>query len=97
MLGLVMAIAVRAAARRREEHMHVGRRFIIGSTAIWLRLAAPLTPNFGLVNAAAILWCLGWVAFTLGFRPALIGPAICPVLSGKKHDPQQDSNKRNTL
>ncbi len=101
MAGLVMAISGRAAARRGKEHMFVGNGFIIGSTAIWaatwLRLAAPLAPNSGLVNAAATLWCFGWAAFILGFRPALIGPAIRPVLSGKKHGPQQDSNKRNTL
>lgn len=101
MSGLVMAIAGRAAAQRVCGNMQAGQGFIIGASAIWgataVRLAAPLAPDVDLVSAAATLWCIGWAAFILGFGPAVTGPAIRPVLSGKKHIPPQDSAKGNPL
>ena len=93
MSGLIMAIAGRAACHHISGDMRANAGFILGFVLIWIttwgRLAAPVlnqhTPT--ILLAAAGLWCLAWVLFIAGFRPALTGPVIRPVLSGKKHQP----------
>lgn len=93
MAGLIMAISGRAAAHIPGGDMRAGAGFIIGVVAIWiatwLRLAAPLfavrSPDLFL--AAALVWELGWLAFIIGFVPALTGPVRRPVLSGRRHEP----------
>jgi uncharacterized protein involved in response to NO len=89
--GLIMAIAGRAASHRDRGDMKAGLGFVIGVVMIWLaaliRLSVPLFPNYGMgiLMGAAIFWCIAWAAFIAGFLPAAFGPAVRPVLSGKKH------------
>lgn len=91
MAGLIMAIAGRAASHRASGDMRAGRGFALGVLAIWittwLRLSAPFFParSTDIHVAAALLWDLGWIAFIIGFIPALTGPVQRPVLSGRKH------------
>ncbi|NIZ59608.1 hypothetical protein DL239_01315 [Sedimentitalea sp. CY04] len=91
MSGLIMAIAGRAACHRISGDMRANTGFILGALLIWVttwvRLSAPIldqhTPT--ILLAAAGLWCLAWATFIAGFRPALTGPVVRPILSGKKH------------
>ncbi|WIY25561.1 NnrS family protein [Parasedimentitalea psychrophila] len=93
MSGLIMAIAGRAACHHISGDMRASAGFVLGSllvwAATWVRLAAPVfaQQNSSILLGAAGLWCLGWAVFIAGFRPALTGPVIRPVLSGKKHPP----------
>ncbi|WP_027233562.1 NnrS family protein [Leisingera caerulea] len=89
MSGLIVAITGRASAHSSDGIMRAGKGFTTGAILIWLtvwiRLAVPLSPTFadGLIAAAGMLWCVGWIAFTLGFLPSLIGPVRRPALSGR--------------
>ncbi len=91
MSGLIMAIAGRAGAHTKDGGMRASFGFVVGVLAIWLttwvRLVAPLAPNYAtdIHVAAALLWCVGWIAFIIGFVPALSGPVRRPVLSGHKY------------
>ncbi|WP_264211397.1 NnrS family protein [Leisingera thetidis] len=90
MSGLILAIAGRAACRSENGIMRAGTGFMAGTLAVWittcLRLAGPLIPAYsdGILTAAALLWCAGWLVFTAAFLPALSGPVRRPVLSGRK-------------
>ncbi len=87
---LIMAITARAAAKREKGVLHARHGFALCATLIWLasvsRLAAPLLPDHysPVISASALMWCLGWLAFTITFIPALIGPPNRPVLSGNR-------------
>ncbi|MGH1466922.1 MAG: NnrS family protein [Cognatishimia sp.] len=89
--GLIMAIAGRAAAHTETGPLKATRGFVIGVVlnwlATWCRLAVPVFPNVTneLLQLAALVWCLGWVAFIVGFSPALIGAPRRPVLSGQRN------------
>lgn len=91
MSGLIMAIAGRAASHHEGGDLRAGRGYTMGVLMIWfatlLRLAVPLfvDQSAGILTMAALIWCAGWVIFTVGFLPALCGPALRPVLSGRKH------------
>lgn len=91
MSGLIMAIAGRAACHHISGDMRAGAGFILGALLIWattwVRLAAPVfaQQTSTILLTAAGLWCLAWAIFIAGFRPALTGPVVRPVLSGKKH------------
>ena len=93
MSGLIMAISGRAACHHISGDMRASAGFGLGAllvwAATWVRLAAPVFAQHSatILLAAAGLWCLGWALFIAGFRPALTGPVIRPVLSGKKHQP----------
>lgn len=94
MAGLIMAISGRAAAHQPNGSMRATRGFIVGFALIWLctwlRFGAAFVPDHGeaLVRLAAGGWCLGWLAFIVGFLPALRGPVQRPVLSGKRYSTQ---------
>ncbi|TCP62884.1 uncharacterized protein involved in response to NO [Rhodovulum bhavnagarense] len=85
--GLALSIAARAAARRDGAELRLGPALLIAFGAIWTaaltRLAAPIWFDAyeGLLNLAAGLWCAGWGAFVLGYRPALTGPVPRPVFN----------------
>ncbi len=91
MSGLIMAIAGRAASHHHSGDLKAPLSFIIGVTMIWIstgiRLTWPLFPNYNsvILAAAAIFWCVAWMSFIAGFLPAMFGPVIRPVLSGKRH------------
>jgi uncharacterized protein involved in response to NO len=91
MSGMIMAIAGRAACHHISGDMRANTGFTLGVVLIWAatwtRLSAPVfaQQTSAIVTAAAGLWCLGWAAFIVGFRPALTGPVTRPILSGKKH------------
>ncbi|MEP1329641.1 NnrS family protein [Pseudophaeobacter sp.] len=91
MAGMIMAISGRAAAHHHSGEMRATLGFRIGFGLIWictwLRLMVGVVPDHGamLISLAAGVWCLGWLAFVVGFFPALRGPIIRPVLSGKRH------------
>ncbi|MFZ1726658.1 MAG: NnrS family protein [Albidovulum sp.] len=91
MSGLIMAIAGRAASHRDGGDMTAGPGFMSGIMMVWLatwfRLIVPLFPFYGsgVLTVSAILWCVGWAIFIAGFLPAVFGPVIRPVLSGKKY------------
>lgn len=91
MSGLIMAIAGRAAAHQGNGDMQAGKGFMLGALMMWVttcvRLAAPLAPHNShtILTIAAMLWCLSWGVFIAGFLPAICGPVVRPVLSGKKH------------
>ena len=90
MSGLIMAISGRAAAHTENGGMQANSGFTIGFSlawfATWCRLAAPIFPDTPLVTLASALWCLGWIAFAFGFLPALTGPVLRPVLSGRRYE-----------
>lgn len=92
MSGLIMAIAGRAGAHSSDGVMRARTGFTAGAVLIWLtvwiRLSVPLFPAFadGLIAAAAVFWCCGWIAFIVGFRHAFCGPVPRPVLSGKRSE-----------
>ncbi len=89
MAGMIMAIAGRAAAHTTEGDLKANWGFILGIIMIWIatctRIVAPVFSGHPLVVCAAVLWCLGWIAFLVGFVPALSGPLRRPVLSGRRH------------
>ncbi|WP_237212612.1 NnrS family protein [Ruegeria lacuscaerulensis] len=89
MSGLVMAISGRAAAHTPDGDMQANSGFTIGFSlvwfATWVRLAAPAFPGAPLVTLASVLWCSGWIAFAVGYLPALTSPLRRPVLSGRRH------------
>jgi uncharacterized protein involved in response to NO len=91
MSGLIMAIAGRAASHHKSGEMRAGKCFVTGVlmiwTTTWVRLAAPLFPQHSsaIIAIAAVIYCLGWLVFIAGFLPAVSGPVIRPVLSGKRH------------
>lgn len=93
MSGLIMAISGRAACHHISGDMRASAGFVLGTLLVWattwVRLSAPVfaQQSATILLAAAGLWCLGWALFIAGFRPALTGPVIRPVLSGKKHQP----------
>ncbi len=87
--GRIMAVAGRAAARRVNGHLKASRCFVFGFVTLWIttafRLAVPLFPNqtYEFTGFSAVLWCLAWLVLLAGYLPALIGPVVQPVLSGK--------------
>lgn len=91
MAGLIMAISGRAAAHHPDGHMQMTRGCFVGFVLVWLstwlRVAVAFVSDHGelLINLAAGAWCLGWLAFAIGYLPALRGPVIRPVLSGKRY------------
>lgn len=91
MAGLIMAISARAAAHQPDGHMQMTLGCSVGFGLVWLstwgRVAVAFVPDHGerLVDLAAGAWCLGWLAFVVGYLPALQGPVIRPVLSGKRY------------
>ncbi len=89
MAGMIMAITGRAAAHTAEGGLRANWGFTIGVWAIWIatciRIAAPVFPGLPLVLCVAVLWCLGWTAFLIGFMPALRGTPRRPALSGRRH------------
>ena len=92
MAGLIMAISGRAASHQPSGVMKANGYFVAGVSLIWIttliRLSAPLFPQQSgeILMAAAIIWCVAWASFILGYTPALRGPARRPVLSGSKHE-----------
>ncbi len=91
MSGLIIAISGRAASHTKNGDMRAGAFLVAGMAFIWaacpIRFAAPIFPDHttNIETAAAMVWCLGWASCIIGFRPALIGQAARPVLSGPKH------------
>lgn len=91
MAGLIMAISGRAAAHQPDGTMRTTGGFTIGFALVWFstwaRLAVAFVPDHGetLILVAVGAWCLGWLAFLIGFLPALKGPVLRPVLSGKRY------------
>lgn len=91
MSGLIMAIAGRAAAHSRTGVLKATSGFVLGVVSIWLatwaRLAAPVFATYSneLLQITALIWCLGWMCFLVGFQSALVGPPRRPVLSGQRH------------
>lgn len=91
MAGMIMAISGRAAAHHYSGEMRATKGFTFGFSLIWictwLRLLSGFVPDHGavLIRLAAGLWCLGWLAFVIGFLPALRGPVVRPVLSGRRY------------
>jgi len=88
--GMIAAMAGRAAARR-EGGVLVARRALIWACGlIWLaalaRMAAPLWPAGAVagMELAALLWLAGWGVWLLAYLPALRGPVLRPVLSGRR-------------
>ncbi|WP_298853167.1 NnrS family protein [uncultured Ruegeria sp.] len=96
MSGLIMAISGRAAAHTDTGGMRANFGFITGVVLVWLataiRLAVPIFPDLQVELAAAAVWCIGWVAFIIGFLPALTGPIRRPVLSGQRFVVSKTSN-----
>jgi uncharacterized protein involved in response to NO len=91
MSGLIMAIAGRAASHHENGDMRAGKGFVLGVLMIWIttwiRLTVPLIPQHSsaILAIAAVIYCFGWAVFIVGFLPAVLGPVVRPVLSGKKH------------
>ncbi len=89
--GLIIAVSGRAASHNGKGGMQASRFLVLGMALIWsstpVRVAAPLFPDqtTNLELISAIIWCAGWAHCLIGFRPALIGEARRPVLSGTKH------------
>ncbi|MEP4037461.1 NnrS family protein [Pseudophaeobacter sp.] len=89
--GLIIAVSGRAASHNGKGGMQASRFLVLGMGLIWfstpVRVAAPMFPdqtkNLELISA--LIWCAGWAHCLIGFRPALIGEARRPVLSGTKH------------
>ncbi|NVO58053.1 NnrS family protein [Rhodobacteraceae bacterium B1Z28] len=97
MSGLIMAIAGRAAAHTKTGDMQANLGFMAGVLLVWIatvvRLIAPILPHHPVEIVAAALWCTGWVAFTIGFLPAVTGPLRRPVLSGQRYGaPENNAN-----
>jgi len=61
--------------------------FLLVWLAAWFRLAAPVWPGPGSLTLllAAGFRCAGCAVFIAGFAPALRGPLVRPVLSGRKN------------
>ncbi|WP_370399436.1 NnrS family protein [Sulfitobacter sp. JB4-11] len=93
MSGMIMAIAGRAAARRKRGELQARQGFIVGVSllwvATWVRLAAPMFSESSgqIIIVAAVMWCLSWAALLADFLPGLFQPSPHPVLSGEKHRP----------
>jgi len=83
-------MAGRAAARRVNGALVARRGLIVACTLIWLaavvRLTAALWPSGALagMEIAAVLWLAGWGGWLLAYAPALRGPVLRPVLSGRR-------------
>ncbi len=88
--GLIMAISGRAAAHTKAGDMKARNPFVVGVVLVWMsavtRLTSPLMPAFQLEVLAAVVWCIGWAVFTVGFLPALTGPVHRPAFSGTKYN-----------
>lgn len=87
--GMIAAMAGRAAARRVDGALVARRGLVVACGLIWLaalvRLLAPLWPAGPLagISVAAALWTAGWLVWLLAYLPALRGPVLRPVLSGR--------------
>lgn len=90
MSGLIMAISGRAAAHTGRGEMKANSGLVIAFLLVWMatctRLAAPIFFGASLVILAASIWCAAWVAFAVGFLPALTNPLRRPVLSGRRNE-----------
>lgn len=89
--GLIIAVSGRAASHNGKGDMQASSFLVSGMALIWfstpVRVAAPVFPDqtTDLELISAVIWCAGWANCLIGFRPALIGEARRPVLSGTKH------------
>ncbi|MGX9350920.1 NnrS family protein [Shimia sp. W99] len=79
--GLIMAVSARAFAWRAtgvlKARRGVGAAFGLVMTAVILRMG-------GLLDAAAGLWCAGWLIYLVVMLPHLHGPVPRPVFSGAR-------------
>ncbi len=97
--GMIAAMAGRAAARRVNGALVARRGLIVACTLIWLaavvRLTAALWPSGALagMEIAAVLWLAGWGGWLLAYAPALRGPVLRPVLSGRRATPAAPGNR----
>lgn len=101
MSGLIMAISGRAAAHTKSGDMRTNPGFTVGFLLVWIatwvRLAAPIFPGQSFALLAAAIWCTAWIAFALGFLPALTGPLRRPVLSGRRHGELAEISKAERM
>lgn len=101
MSGLIMAISGRAAAHTKTGDMQANMSLKLGFLLIWaatcIRLAAPILTGLPVVMLAAVTWCLAWIAFAVGFLPALTEPLRRPVLSGRRHEAYSESPKAERM
>nr|WP_302477128.1 NnrS family protein [Ruegeria arenilitoris] len=86
--GMIMAFTGRAASHTSEGSLRAPRSLTCAMMLLWCaiatRLTAPLTAHGEyLENSAALFWCISWMCYLIALRPALLGPAVRPVLSGK--------------
>ncbi|MFY2824291.1 NnrS family protein [Ruegeria sp. MALMAid1280] len=86
--GMIMAFTGRAASHTSEGPLRAPRSLTCALALLWCaiatRLAAPMTNNHELLeNTAALFWCVSWICYLIALRPALLGPAVRPVLSGR--------------
>jgi len=84
---MIIAIAGRAAMRRRGNRLVLGRGLGLAFAMVW---AAAVLRVLGLIPLSAGLWMLGWAVFLLAFGPALHGPVPWPVLSPPPTKPPSD-------
>ena len=87
---MILAIAGRAAMRRRGAELEPPPPMLAGFACVWLSaLVRVCGPWAGLswpdpVTLAAGLWMVGWGLFLVALFPALRGPAPHPVLSARR-------------
>lgn len=88
MSGMILSLAARAAAPRDGGPLRARPTMLAAFALIWaaaaLRLAAPAVPVGDPVQAAAVLWCAGWLSFLAGYLPTVVGPLARPVFSGPR-------------
>ncbi|MCC7321817.1 MAG: NnrS family protein [Rubellimicrobium sp.] len=88
--GMILAVAIRAAAGRAGGALIGGRPAALAGAAIaaatLLRIAVAVLPAAGgwLLPGAAAFWMLGWALFLTAFLPTALGPVRRPVFSGAR-------------
>lgn len=94
--GMIMAFSGRAASHTSEGSLRAPRSLTCAMVLLWCamatRLGAPLTAYGELLKSiAALFWCISWACYLIALLPALWGPTVRPVLSGRNPKTQDMS------